>query len=105
MAEIIEENDMTTNGADAWQVWYRVRRDDGEEVSVQATCTGTAEATAQAEEDREALSFIADRGQRAALHYAELAQSPAKRGNVIVRVMVDPHSGGLAHDYDYERSL
>jgi hypothetical protein len=47
-----------------------VRRNDGEEVFVEASCTRTAE-VARAQNDHEALAFIADRGEAAALKYAE----------------------------------
>ncbi|MGH2383347.1 MAG: hypothetical protein ACRDG7_19310 [Candidatus Limnocylindria bacterium] len=70
---------------------------------VEAQCTGTAEATAQNVEDREALAFIANCGRAAALTAAEKAQPPERRGNVTVRLRVDPLSGSLQTDYDYEK--
>ena len=103
MTEIISSN--RTEGVDAWQAWHYVRRDDGEEVAVEASCTGTAAETARAQENRETMAFIADRGEAEALRLAETAQSPAVRGNVLVRVFVNPQTGSLMHDYDYERSL
>lgn len=105
MAEVVEQQDLTPAGADRWQVWYRVRRNDGEEVFVEASCTRTAEEVARAQNDHEALAIIADRGEAAALKYAESAQSPADRGKVIVRLWVDGLNGSLHHDPDYERAL
>jgi hypothetical protein len=59
----------------------------------------------RAQNDHEALAFIADRGEAAALKYAESAQSPADRGKVIVRLWVDGLNGSLHQDPDYERAL
>lgn len=70
---------------------------------VNAACTRTAEAIAIASGSREALEFIADRGRSAAQECAESAQSPARRGSVIVSVFVDAYFGALAVEYDYER--
>ena len=104
MTEILEETDLPSPRGDGWARLYRVRRDDGEEVTVDASCTGTAEAIATVAGGRDALEFIADRGRSAALRCAESAQSPARRGNVVVSVFVDAFSGALAIEYDYERS-
>lgn len=49
MAEVVEQQDLTPAGADRWQVWYRVRRNDGEEVFGEASCTRTAEEVARAQ--------------------------------------------------------
>ena len=105
MTEIVEETNLAVLGEDGWQCHYRVRRNDGDEVMVNAACTRTAEAIATAAKSREALEFIADRGRSAAQRCAESAQSPAKRGNVLVSVFVDDYSGALAVEYDYERPL
>ncbi len=104
MTEILDETDLTELGDDGFQSHYRVRRNDGELVFVNAACTGPAEATATIAENREALEFIADRGRSAAQRCAESAQSPARRGQVIVDLFVDA-SGALAVEYDYERPL
>jgi hypothetical protein len=103
VAEILEETKLTVLGEDGWRCRYRVRRNDGEEVVVDAACTRRAEAMAIASESSEALEFIADRGRSAAQRCAESAQSPARRGSVIVSIFVDPHSGALAIEYGYER--
>ena len=105
MTEILEETDVTAFGEDGWRRRYRVRRTDGEEITVNAACTRTAEAIATGMESREALEFIADHGRSTAQRCAESAQSPARRGTVFVNVFVDAHSGALAVEYDYERSL
>ena len=104
MTEILEETSLTARGEDGWRRRYRVRRTDGEEITVDTACTRTAEAIAIAAESRDALEFIADHGRSAAQRCAESAQSPARRGNVVVSVFVDASAGALAVEYDYERS-
>ena len=104
MTEILDETDLTELGDDGFQSHYRVRRNDGELVFVNAACTGRAEAIATIAENREALEFISDRGRSAAQRCAESAQSPARRGQVIVDLFVDA-SGALAVEYDYELPL
>jgi hypothetical protein len=103
VAEIVEETDLAAPGDDASLVYYTVRRDDGETVTVEAHCTGTAAAVANAQANREGQEYIADRGRTAALRYAEAAQSPAERGNTMVRLSLDALDGSVRADYEYER--
>jgi hypothetical protein len=105
MTEIIEKNDLTTASQDGWFVVYRVRRNDGDEVTVEARCTGTDQATAEATGDEETIAFLNDQGNDAALKYAEHAQPPSRRGLVTVALFIDPYSGGLRVDYEYERGV
>jgi hypothetical protein len=95
MTEITAEN--VTKASERWDARYRVRRDDGSEVSVEVSCTRTAAATAESGEAREILM---DYGKGAALRYAESAQSPLVRGDVTVRLCIDSF-GGVMHEYVY----
>jgi hypothetical protein len=96
--EIIEEHDATVPGTNAWKVYYKVRRADGEEVAFEANCTDSAEAAARQTRDPESILYVIDRGRAAALHYAEQAHSPAQRGTVPIRLWVDRVSGQLRLD-------
>jgi hypothetical protein len=91
MAAIIEERDITAPDQDGWTMSYRVRRDDGTEVPVLASCSGTAEAS----EESDARAFIADRGRSAALDYAEMGD-PAG----MIHLSVDSLSGSVRADVD-----
>jgi len=105
MAELIETADLTTPGEDGWTVEYRVRRNDGEQVVVRATCSGTAEVVAHGQRDQHALTAIADRCATLALESAELAQSPRRRGEVLVRLWFDSLEGSFRRAFIYERAL
>ena len=53
-----------------------------------------------------ALAAIADRGNAAALEYAELVESPATRGAVLISIWFDPTvEGSLRRRVSYERAL
>ena len=53
----------------------------------------------------EALASIEDRGVAVALEYAEVAESPAMRGAVLISIWFDPaDEGGLTHRVSYERA-
>ena len=93
MADLIETVDLTTPGEDGWTVEYRIRRDDGEEVTVQATCSNTAEVAME------------DRCVALALESAELAQSPRRRGRVAIRLWFDSLEGSFRRAFIYERAL
>ena len=50
------------------------------------------------------LAAIADRGVAAALAYAELVDSPAERGAVVISIWFDPaDAGSLRQRVSYER--
>lgn len=107
MTEITRAVDMTGRSEDGWSWTYFVTRDDGGEVVVEASCTGTAEAMARGERgDRAGLAAIEDRCSRAAVDFAERAQSPLRRGSpVLIRLSFDSVDGGaLRHDYVYPDS-
>jgi hypothetical protein len=96
---------MSAPGANGWTYGYEVRRDDGEHVTVEAAATETSIAVAATRQHAEGLAFATDKGEAAALRYAEAAQSPAERGSTFVRVALDPFTGGLTVLYEYERPL
>jgi hypothetical protein len=105
VTEIVSESGLGEPDDEAWQRFYVVRRDDGHEATIEASGTASAAETVRNVGDEEALECIADMGRTAALRYAERAQSPERRGKVLVRLRLDPLSGFVAKDYEYERSL
>lgn len=48
------------------------------------------------------MAYVGERGRTAAVKYAEHAQPPGIRGSTVVRLRVDPLTGLLAVDFDYE---
>ena len=80
MAEVVETQDLTAPSQDGWAVDYRIRREDGEELHAEVRCWERAHAAAERAANAAALEAIADRGNAAALAYAELVESPATRG-------------------------
>jgi hypothetical protein len=67
VAEIIADCDITAPDQDGWTMSYSVRRDDGQEVPVIASCSRTAAASVRS---ANATAFLADRGRAAALEHA-----------------------------------
>jgi hypothetical protein len=57
-------------------------------VTVEANGTGTVEVTARYVGEPETVAYLDDRGQAAALKFAESAQSPVARGNVLIRLWI-----------------
>ena len=83
---------------------YRIRRADGEEVHAEVRCWDRARAAAERAKNAEALAAIADRGVAAALEYAEVVESPATRGAVLISIWFDPaDEGNLRRRVSYER--
>ena len=83
---------------------YRIRRDDGEELHAEVRCWEKAHAAAERTSNAEALAAIADRGNAAALEYAELVESPATHGAVLISIWFDPaDQGNLRRRVSYER--
>jgi hypothetical protein len=104
MAEVIETHDLTAASQDGWAVDYRIRREDGEELHAEVRCWEKAHAAAEHAANAEALAAIADRGNAAALAYAEVVESPAARGAVLISIWFDPaDEGKLRHRVGYER--
>ena len=55
--------------------------------------------------EHDALAAIEDRASAAALEYAELVESPAVRGVVLISIWFDPaDNGNLRRQVSYERS-
>ena len=105
MAEVVEIHDLTAPSQNGWALDYRIRREDGEELHVEVRCWEKARAAAKQAANADALAAMADRGTAAALEYAELAESPATRGAVLISIWFDPaDEGNLRHRVSYERS-
>jgi hypothetical protein len=106
MAELVEARDLTAPSQDGWAVDYRIRREDGEELHAEVRCWEKAHAAAERAANAEAIAAIADRGNAAALEYAELVESPETRGAVLISIWFDPiDEGSLRGRVSYERAL
>jgi hypothetical protein len=104
MAEVVETHDLTTPSQDGWAMDYRIRREDGEELHAEVRCWDKAHSSAERAANTDALAAIADRGSAAALEYAELVESPATRGAVLISIWFDPaDEGNLRRRVSYER--
>jgi hypothetical protein len=105
MAELVETNDLTAPSQDGWTVDYRIRRDDGEELHAEVRCWAKAHAAAERSGNTDALAAISDRGGAAVLEYAELVESPATHGAVLISIWFDPaDEGNLRRRVSYERT-
>jgi hypothetical protein len=105
MAEVVETHDLTAPSQHGWAVDYRIRREDGEELHAEVRCWEKAHAAAERAPNTDALAAIADRGTAAALEYAELVESPATRGAVLISIWFDPaDEGNLRLRVSYERA-
>ena len=94
MTEVVETRDLTAPSQDGWAVDYRIQRADGEELHAEVRCWEKAHAAAERAANSEALAAIADRGNAAALEYAELVESPATCGAVLISIWFDPADDG-----------
>ena len=105
MAEVVETHDLTAPSQDGWAVDYRIRREDGEVLHAEVRCWEKAHAAAERAANTGALAAIADRGSATALEYAELVESPARRGAVLISIWFDPaDEGNLRRRVSYERA-
>jgi hypothetical protein len=105
VAEVVETHDLTDLSQDGWAFDYRIRRDDGEELHAEVRCWAKAHAAAERAANTEALEAIGDRGIAAALEYADLVESPATRGAVMISIWFDPvDEGKLRRRVSYERA-
>ena len=106
MADLIETSDLTEPSQHGWAFDYRIRRNDGEELHAEVRCWDRARESATQARNAEALEAIADRGVAAALEYAELVESPAERGTVLISIWFDPaDNGNLRRRVSYERAV
>src|SRR6476660_7305229 len=105
MAEVVETHDLTAPSQNGWALDYRIRRDDGEELHAEVRCWEKAHAAAERAANAEALAAIVDHGTAAALEYAELVESPATRGAVLISIWFDPaDEGNMRRRVSYERA-
>ena len=105
MAEVVATHDLTAPSQDGWAVDYRIRRSDGEELDAAVRCWARAHAAAKRAANAEALAAIADRGLATALECAELVESPAMRGAVVISIWFDAgDEGNLRRRVSYERA-
>ena len=105
MAELVDTRDLTDPSQHGWAFDYRIRREDGEEVHAEVRCWEKAQAAAEQAGNAEAVAAIADRGVSAALEYAELVESPAARGGVLISIWFDlADEGNLRRRVSYERA-
>jgi hypothetical protein len=105
MAEVVETHDLTAASQNGWAVDYRIRREDGEELHAEVRCWDKARDAAERSANTDALAAIADRGSAAAIEYAELVDSPATRGAVLISIWFDPSDdGNLRRRVSYERA-
>jgi hypothetical protein len=105
MAAVVETHDLTAVSQDGWAVDYRIRREDGEELHAEVRCWEKAHSAAERAANADALAAMADRGSAAALEYAELVESPATCGTVLISIWFDPaDDGNLRRRVGYERA-
>jgi hypothetical protein len=106
MAELVETHELTAPGQDGWAVDYRIQRADGEELHAEVRCWDKARAAAERAGNADALAAITDRGVATALEYAELVDSPATRGAVLISIWFDAaDNGNLRRRVSYERPI
>jgi hypothetical protein len=106
MAELVETYDLTAPSQDGWAMDYRIQREDGQELHAEVRCWERAHISAKRVGNGEALQAMADRGVAAALEFAELVESPAERGTVLISIWFDPaDDGNLRRRVSYERAL
>ena len=104
MAELVERRDLTDPSQHGWAFDYLIRRDDGEELHAEVRCWENAHAEARRSANAEALAAIEDRGLAAVLEYAEVVESPSKRGAVLISIWFDvADEGKLRRRVSYER--
>jgi hypothetical protein len=103
VAELLDAHELTDPSQQGWAVDYRIRRADGEELHAEVRCWDRAHESARRAGNDDALEAIADRGVAAALEYAEIVDSPAARGAVLISIWFDPmQEGELRRRVSYE---
>jgi hypothetical protein len=91
--------ELTEPGQNGWAFLYTVRRDDGRDVLVEASCTETAAAAANEKDNTHALEIIKDLGGREAIRLAENAMD--RPGQIFVHLGFDPLTGSPRSSYKY----
>jgi hypothetical protein len=104
VAELVDTRDLTDPSQHGWAVDYLIRRDDGEELHAEVRCWDNAHDEARRSANADALAAIEDRGLAAVLEYAEVVESPSRRGAVLISIWFDAaDEGKLRRRVSYER--
>lgn len=103
MTAIVARENLTRPGEDGWSFFYRVRRDDAEEVTFRVSCPSTATAVATLKDNGDALESMKHYGAVDVVGIAERVESPARCGRAHVTVLYSLISGDLLWRVDYER--
>jgi hypothetical protein len=103
VTKILERENVTRPGEDGWSYLYRIRRNDGEEVTVAVSCARTATAVATLRDNAAALTSMRDDGVGDAMRVAELVASPAQCGRTHVRMFYSLVDGSLQWRSECER--
>jgi hypothetical protein len=105
MAVLVETVDLTDPSQDGWAVDHRIRRKDGTELHAEVRCWEMAHRSAVRAGNSDAAEAMSNRGVAAALEFAELVDSPAERGAVLISIWFDPaDDGNLRRRVTYERA-
>jgi hypothetical protein len=100
---IVARENLTRPGEDGWSFYYRVRRDDAEEVTFRVSCPQTATAVATLKDNADALRSMKHYGAVDVVSIAEQVESPARCGRAHVTMLYSLISGDLLWRVDYER--
>jgi len=100
---IVARENLTRPGEDGWSFFYRVRREDGEEVTFRVSCPQTAAAVATIKDNGEALESMRHYGAVDVVRIAEAVESPARCGRAHVTMLYSLISGELLWRVEYER--
>ena len=105
MAEVVETHDLTAPRRTAGR-WTTASGAKTARNSTRPCAAGPkAHAAAESAANVDALAAIADRGLAAALEYAELVESPATHGAVLISIWFDQtDEGNLRRRVSYERA-
>ena len=83
---------------------YRIRRDDGEEIEVDVSCTADANAAARAANNTAALEQMDSHHTIVVVQAADKLPPPSQGGPTLIRVWFDPnHSGKMRTEPPLDR--
>lgn len=104
MAEIVRATQTNNPGDEGWKCTFEIKRDDGEVVIADVSCTRTAQVAAAKAENVEALASMGAQGRPDVLQIAEKVQSPSRRGRTLITAFYDAMDrGDFRWDVRYER--
>ena len=104
MAEVVEKHDLTVPNQDGGR-WSTASDAKTARSPRRGSLLGEGPRCCRTVGERDALAAIADRGSSAALEYAELVESPATHGAVLISISFDPaDDGNLRRRVSYERA-